>query len=259
MTQAPAIQFYLGRTMHARLQPFAHRFRYRTASVLMDVDRLAEASRQSRLFSINRFNLFSFYERDVGGRRNEPLRPWAEAALEKAGVNLDGGPIRLLCFPRVLGYVFNPLSVWFGHGPQGDLRGVIYDVHNTFGDAHAYAASAQNTAVERQATRKVFHVSPFFPDQGAYAFRLHAPDGRYGLSIRYDLDGKTVFAASHVAAARDLTSAAALAVFARQPLSTHAAITGIHWQALRLWLKGARYHNRPAPPPPVSVAAAVEG
>ncbi len=250
---APAVSWLIGKTTHARTLPFMHRFSYRTLSILIDVDRLDEAARQSRFFSIERFNLFSFFRRDVGAREDAPLRDWAEAAFAQADVALDGGRVMLICFPRVLGYVFNPISMWFGYGPDGELRGAIYEVHNTFGDAHAYVCPAGRGQEQRQSVDKIFHVSPFFPDQGQYRFSLRPPTDRYALSIAYSRDNAPTFFANHIATTRPLHNRSALSAFASQPFSTHKAIAGIHWEALRLWMKGARYHRRPKPPTLISV------
>lgn len=267
---APA-HLYFGRTAHQRLQPFGHRFSYRIASLLLDIDRLDEADAMARFFSVDRFNLLSFRRRDHGARIDAPLRPWAEDAFARAGVSLDGGRVLLMCLPRMLGYVFNPLSLWFGYGPDQALRGVVYEVHNTFGDAHAYAASApsaQGGAIPRplrQEAAKIFHVSPFFPAQGRYAFSLRAPsvqpeahDDPIALTIRYLIDDTPTFAASQTSARRPLTDAHLARVFFGMPLFSLKVIAAIHWEALRLVLKGARYHRRPHPPAPVSVATAVE-
>ncbi len=258
LLQAPLLQepgaLFVGRTTHQRKAPFGHRFTYRIAQLFLDVDRLAEAGRLSRFFSVDRFNLLSFHRRDHGARDAAPLRPWAEAAWAEAGVDLEGGPIRLMCFPRILGYVFNPLSLWFGYGPQGDLRGVIYEVHNTFGDAHSYAAKADDRGALSQSAAKIFHVSPFFPTRGRYGFRLRPPSDQFSLSIRYSLDDADVFSASQFGARRALTNQSALGVFAGMPLLTFKVIAAIHWEALRVILKGGRYHRRPEPPAPVSVA-----
>ncbi|MEL7029114.1 MAG: DUF1365 domain-containing protein, partial [Pseudomonadota bacterium] len=128
----PEPGIYLGRTMHARLKPFHHRFTYRVFSVFVDIDAVAETSRSLNLFSYNRFNLISFHDRDHGERTGAPLRAWVEARLAEAGVDIAGGPIRLLCFPRILGYVFNPLSVFYCYAPSGELRAIVYEVNNTF-------------------------------------------------------------------------------------------------------------------------------
>ncbi len=249
----PALSLYVGRTTHARRAPFAHRFAYRIAQILIDVDRLDDAARASRWFSVERFNLFSFRRRDHGDRSGGDLRPWAEAAFATAGIRLDGGAVRLMCFPRVLGHVFNPLSIWFGHGPDGALRGVIYEVSNTFGDRHAYVAAAGALGPTRQQTNKRFHVSPFFDVRGGYAFRLTPPGDAFQLTIRYVVEGAQVFSAAQATTRRTADDVGFLRVFFGQPLMTLKVVGGIHWQALRLWLKGARYRGRPAPPAPLSV------
>ncbi len=258
----PAAGLYVGRTLHERRAPFTHQFRYRIASLFLDIDRLPEAARQARLFSVDRFNIFSFHRRDHGARADAPLRPWAEAAFAQAGVALEGGPIRLLCFPRVLGYVFNPLSIWFGYGPDGTARGVIYEVHNTFGDQHAYAAALPGAAATPEAqgpaghaAPKIFHVSPFFPAEGQYRFTLRPPAERFALAIRYALEDREVFIATQTAARTALNDATLARVFVSMPLMTLKVIGAIHGEALRLVMKGARYHRRPPPPAPVSVAA----
>lgn len=254
-----------GRTTHTRFAPRRHTLAYRTLSILVDVDRLDEADGVCGAFSVERFNLFSFCRRDVGPRcdleHGGDLRVWAEGIFAQADVVLDGGRVTLLCFPRVLGYVFNPLSMWFGYGPDGGLRGVIYEVHNTFGDAHTYVARVANGSPDRgalkQCTAKTFHVSPFFPDHGQYAFTLRAPAARYALTIDYHLEGAHVLQASHVAQPQPLTTGSAWRAFFSQPLATHKAIAGIHWEALLLFLKGARYHRRPEPPDHATVVEAL--
>lgn len=253
MTAAAAL--YVGRTTHARLTPFVKRFRYSVASLLIDIDRLEEADTACRLFSVDKPNVFSFHRRDHGERADQPLRPWAERALAQAGVALEGGPIWLLTLPRMLGYVFNPLSLWLGHGPAGELRGVVYEVNNTFGDAHAYVAPILGQdAPARHCVEKTFHVSPFFPRRGRYDFRLSPPAKSFALSIRYSIDGEDALVASQTGERRPLADRELLKLLARSPLMTVKVIAAIHMEALGLWRRGARYHGRPAPAAPVSVA-----
>lgn len=252
MNQAALL--YPGATAHLRLQPFERSFRYRIASLLIDIERLDEAARASRLFSVNRFNLFSFHERDHGRRDGSSLREWAQEAFATAGVDLDGGAIRLLCFPRVLGYVFNPLSLWFGYGPDGALRGVIYAVRNTFDGAHAYVAAAQETDTHRHWAEKVFHVSPFFPSSGRYDFTLNPPGERFTLKIDYAIDGERQFIATQSGRARTLSSRSLLSLFFSMPLMTLKVIGAIHWEALLIWRRGAKYRSPPEEPAPVSLA-----
>ncbi len=250
---APAC-LYVGRTAHTRLRPYRRSFTYRIASLLIDIDRLEEASQLSRVFSINRFNLFSFHERDYGARDGSSLRGWAENAFARAGVALEGGRIRLLTFPRMFGYAFNPLSLWFGEGTDGRLRGVIYDVNNTFGDRHSYVALADGKDAERHEAEKVFYVSPFFPVRGWYTFRLTPPSDRFALSIRYAHDGEDRLTASQSGARREITTRSLLGLLGSQPMMTAKVIAGIHWEALHIWRRGAKFHDRPQPPAPLSVA-----
>ena len=254
MTPPPAACLYVGRTVHERRSPFLHRFQYRIASLLIDLDRLPEAGRLSRLFSVGRFNLFSFFERDHGARDGSSLRAWAEARFAEAGIATAGRRLDLLCAPRVLGYVFNPLSVYFLREADGSLGGVIYQVHNTFGDSHAYVAPCAGGPAEHQEADKVFHVSPFFDVAGRYEFTLRAPDDRFRLTIFKQRDGQPDFMATMVMERRSLSSGALAALFASQPVSTLKTIAAIHFEALRLWLKGARYHPRPTPPDSASLA-----
>lgn len=235
------------RTTHVRHQPFERAFRYRLFQILFDIDALPALAQRLRLFSYNRPNLFAFFDRDHGVGDGSPLRPWVERMLAEVDVRLDGGPIRLLCFPRVAGYVFNPLSVFFGYGPDGALRGVVYEVDNTFGETHAYAAPM---AGGRHAADKRFHVSPFFDVAGRYQFRLRPPGERFSLSVRTLREGAPEHTATLFGRARPLSDARLLAAFAKVPFVTAQVIAAIHWEALWIWLKGARY--RPKPPPPLS-------
>ncbi|SDF78922.1 hypothetical protein SAMN05216241_102360 [Limimonas halophila] len=248
---------YTGGIMHNRLRPFRHRFTARVASLYVDIDDLPALSRRLWLFSHNRFNVFSVHDRDHGPRDGGPLRPWAEAQLARAGIDLDGGSIRLLCFPRMWGYVFNPLSVWFCYHRDGGLRAVLYAVANTFGDHHTYLIPAGEPAPGeplRQGCAKRFHVSPFLPLAGHYAFRVHEPGERLRLAIRYAVDGEDTLVATQTGRRRPLTDGALLGVLARTPAMTAKVMAAIHWQALHIWRKGASFHRRPAPPSePVSV------
>ena len=254
---APA-WLYVGHTVHERRAPFSHRFRYRIASLLIDLDRIEEAGRQSPLFSTERFNLFSFYAKDHGARDGTDLKAWARARFAEAGVEAGDGAIRLLCAPRVLGYVFNPLSIYFAEGSDGRLSGVIYQVHNTFGDAHAYVAPASGGRRERQAADKAFHVSPFFDLGGRYEFTLREPDEKFRLSILKQRESGPDLLATMAMKRRPLTTGALAGLFASQPFSTLKTISAIHVEALRLWIKGAKYHSRPHPPDTASRAHLME-
>ncbi|MGJ3230465.1 MAG: DUF1365 domain-containing protein [Oceanicaulis sp.] len=257
LSDAPA-WLYIGHTVHERRAPFLHRFKYRIASLLIDLDRIEEAGRASALFSTERFNLFSFFSRDHGARDGSNLKAWARARFEEAGIDGGDGPVRLLCAPRVAGYVFNPLSVYFAYGPDGGLKGVIYQVHNTFGDAHAYVAPAGGARRERQEAEKVFHVSPFFDVAGRYEFTLREPGEVFRLSILKQREDGPDLLATMAMKRRALNTANLAGLFGSQPFSTLKTISAIHFEALKLWMKGARYHSRPAPPEHASRARLIE-
>lgn len=263
MTEAVAGCLYLGRVMHARFKPCKHRFVYRVFSLYLDIDRVGELAAKLKLFSAGRFNLFSFHAKDHGPCDGSPLRPWVERHLAAQDIALDGGAIRLLCFPRILGYVFNPLSVYFCHGPADDLRAVLYEVHNTFGQSHSYlvrvpAGLAPGAAI-RQSAEKCFHVSPFLGLAADYRFRLRAPDETLSLAIHeHDAEGE-ILLATHVGSRAALSDRALLKAFVSHPLMTLKVVLAIHWQAWKLWRKGAVFHRLPpAPALPVTLGRDVK-
>ena len=207
-TDNAAAALYFGDVMHARLKPIGHRFSYRVMSLLVDLDRLDAADRQSRLFGVNRAALYSFNEADHGERDGSALRIYAQRCAVERGIDLTGGRVLLLCYPRLLGYTFNPLSAYFCYRADGELALMIYEVRNTFGDIHAYVLPVKpgdnSDAGVRQAQEKLFYVSPFIG-------------------------------------------------FCSLPLVTLKIVAAIHWEALRLWLKGVR----PVPHPTIVAAKPV--
>lgn len=249
---------YTGKTVHERRAPFLHRFSYRLGSILLDLDRLNEAGRQSRVFSVGRFNLYSFHAKDHGPRDGGDLSAWARALLAQHGVELSADDrVQLLSAPRVLGYQFNPLSIYFASGADGKLKGVIYQVHNTFGDSHCYVARAQDGAVQTHDAEKIFHVSPFFDRAGRYEFTLREPDDRFHLTIFKQREDGPDFMATMAMKREALSTAQLIRLFVTQPFSSLKTILAIHWEALRLWIKGARYHSRDASHPEASLAQPV--
>lgn len=244
-----AAALYFGDVMHARLKPIGHRFSYRVMSLLIDLDRLGEADRQSALFGVNRAALYSFHEKDHGPRDGSSLRAFAERCAAAEGIDLGGGRVELLCYPRLLGYGFNPLSVYFCRDADGELALVIYEVRNTFGEIHPYIlpvrAGELDDAGLRQQQDKLFYVSPFVPMAMRYHFRVLPPSDTVKLRIlETDQDGP-LLAATFNGRRRALTSPALLRSFFSLPLGVLKIMAAIHWEALRLWLKGARLVPRP--------------
>ena len=241
-------RLYVGRTTHQRLGPRPHGFSYAVFQLLVDVDRLDQAFAGLRLLRLGRFGWFSFAPRDHGARDGAPLRPWVEAQLAAAGLGASARRIRLLSFPRVLGFVFNPLSIFFVHDAEDRLEAVIYEVNNTFGQTHAYVAPASGGRQTRQSAEKALYVSPFFKVEGGYRFRLCTPRERFKLTIAKQVAGQTDFVASLVAAQQPLTDAHLLRLSFTMPFMTLGVVAAIHWEALRLWIKGAPFGARPAGP-----------
>jgi len=247
-TEAPA-SLYFGDVMHARLKPVPHRFSYRVMSLLIDLDRLDEAGRQSPLFGVNRAALYSFHEADHGERDGSSLRAYAQARANEHGVSLTGGRVWLLCYPRLLGYTFNPLSVYFCTRADGGLALIIYEVRNTFGEIHSYVLPVGpgeiTAAGVRQEQDKLFYVSPFVEMATRYRFRISPPGEGVRLRILEVDEEGPLLAATFSGRRRALTTRALLQAFVTLPLLTLRIVGAIHWQALRLWLKGVKLVPRP--------------
>jgi hypothetical protein len=253
-----AAALYPGPVMHARMKPKAHRFTYRVYNILIDIDRLAEADRLSRFFSVGRFNLLSFRPEDHGDAGQTPLGGHIRALLSESGLDERIERILLACYPRVLGYVFNPIAVYFAYAADGRLLALVYEVRNTFGDMHAYVAPIAegelSEAGVRQERDKLFYVSPFMDMPMRYRFRIRPPGPDLAIRIlETDAEGPILSAAFH-GRFEPLTTASALMAFVRSPLLTLKVVAGIHFEAMRLWFKGVRFFSRPAPPPAASAA-----
>ena len=177
---------YEGFVVHERVRPKRHRLRYQVFSMLFDLDELSALDRQSRLFGYNRWAPLAFFDRDHGPADGTALRPWVEARLTDAGMEPDGGAIRLLCYPRIFGYAFNPLSVYFCYARDGALRAILYEVCNTFKERHTYVIPVTDTErpVIRQSCDKALYVSPFIGMKSNYNFRIVPPGEGINIVIR---------------------------------------------------------------------------
>lgn len=240
---------YSGQVMHHRLRPREHTLRYRVFWMLLDLDELDEMSRSLRFFSRNRFNLMGFHDADHGDGSETPLRVQATRLLERRGVDIGSGAIRLLTMPRVLGYVFNPISLYYCHRPDGALAAMIYEVTSTFRERRAYVlpVAPEDGRVGRidQATGKGIYVSPFMDMDMRYAFKGSVPDERLDLAID-GLDSQGLLIATAMRGRRRaLSDRAVLAAMAAMPLLTIKVVAAIHWEALKLWLKGVPLTRKP--------------
>ena len=249
---------YAGAVVHVRVRPVRHRLRYRMLNMLLDLDELPALDRRLTLFGHNRRALFSVHDADNGDGSATPLRQQVEAVLRGAGIDLGGGRIRVLCMPRVLSMVFNPISVYFCHGADGALQAMLYEVNNTFGQRHSYLIPVEGPVrgALRQRCEKRFYVSPFMDMGLTYAFRVTMPDESISLAIdAHDEAGPLLFAA-FTGRRRPLTDAGLLAAFLAHPLLAGRVLGGIHWEALKLWWKGMRLRPRPAPPAaPITISS----
>lgn len=244
----PAGSIYEGRVVHVRYRPKRHRLSYRVFSLGLDVDRLDELDGTLKLFGHGRRALLSFRPGDHGPKEGTTgLRPWIEGLLHEIGQPAPAR-IEVLTYPRLLGYVFNPLTVWFCRDDADTLRAIVYEVHNTFGDRHAYAIPVQgeDTGLVMQQAEKRFFVSPFIANTGNYRFRVRPPGQDVAVVIRHADDDGPLLDASFSGQRKPLTDRQIISTVLRHPLMTHKVVAGIHWEAARLWLKGIPFLGRPA-------------
>ncbi len=267
---------YTGEVYHRRKRPRIHTLRYRVFSLLLDVDRIDQLCGRTRWFSRNRFNIVSFYDKDFGTdpRCDTPsmptdLRRWVSCQLSQAGLHAEPDSILLSCYPRVLGYAFNPLSLYYCRNASGATYAVVHEVHNTFGERHAYVLGAELPALGhaqvgsaaagaagdvwiKQNARKALFVSPFADMNLHYRFRLNEPAVRQIVVIRAEDSEGVLITASYVAKGAELTTSTLLKCVVRMPLMTWKVIAGIHYEALKLWLKRVPWFSHiPKPQVPV--------
>jgi uncharacterized protein len=237
---------FAGHVVHQRTRPKRHRLRYGVFYLALDLEEAPAAGAGLRFFSINRFNLFSFHERDHGDASNLPLLEQTRAKLRAAALDASGA-IVLMTMPRMLGYAFNPLSVYFCYHKDGALAAILYEVNNTFGQRHTYLIPAIPDAdgLVRQESAKSLYVSPFLDTNMSYAFLTAPPKERVAISISArDAQGPVLLA--RLSANRiPLSDGALLRALLAYPFLTLKVVAAIHWQAFRLWLKGVRLIARP--------------
>lgn len=233
----------LGHVMHRRLRPKVNAFVYPVFYVQLPVRDLAAA--KCGIFSVDQPNLLSFRSQDHGPRDGSPLLPWIEGLLRQHGLPADG-EIVLQTFPRVLGYVFNPVSFWYCHDRSGALIAILAEVNNTFGGTHSYLLHRHGEPLhdgEEMTATKLFHVSPFNEVEGGYRFRFHLQRAVQLARIDYDDAEGELLLTSISGKPRDWSAAALLGAFLRIPLLTLGVMARIHWQALKLWLKGVPFRG----------------
>lgn len=230
---------YAGDVVHVRKRPRKHKLHYRVFSLLLDLDELSELSQTSRLFGFNRGAIFSFWEKDHGDGRTGALRGWIEDRLAEAGLPLRRQRIAVLCYPRIFGYVFNPLTVYFCYDGADALAAILYEVCNTFGERRTYIIPAgSGVGPVRQTCAKEFYVSPFVPMDCTYDFSIDPPGGAVAIRIEEADSEGPLLRAAFTGKRQALTDRTLLRALLRYPLMTLKVTVAIHWEALKLLLKG---------------------
>ncbi len=232
---------YSGNVIHKRFKPKEHFFKYRVFSLFVDLSEIKLISKKILFFSYNRFNLISFFDKDHGDRNGSNLSEWVIKNIKKQGIETKNIKIKLLCYPRILGYVFNPLSIFFIYDKNSCLIAILYEVKNTFGEQHTYIFKIQNKSklVENNCQKKFF-VSPFMDFDSTYYFKILYPEDTLSVVIdQRDKEGKLLFA-SQDGKRIDLSSKNLLFLYLKHPLMTFKIISAIHFEALRLWTKGIK-------------------
>ena len=236
-----ASSIYNGTVIHKRFKPKIHYFKYKVFSLLIDLSELENLSKKIKFFSYNKFNLVSFYEKDHGNRDGSSLVSWVKKNLEDNKINSENVKIKLLCYPRILGYVFNPLSVFYVYDESDKLVCILYEVKNTFGEQHTYIFKVENDNLLQHNCEKKFHVSPFIEMNCNYFFRILKPAQKISVIIdQYQLNEKILYA-SQDGTRSDLTSSELIKSYLKHPLMTFKIISAIHFEAFKLWAKGIKF------------------
>ena len=233
---------YDGKVIHKRFKPKQHYFKYKVFSLLIDIDELEIIQKKIKIFSYNKFNILSFFDIDHGPRDGTPIKSWIIKNLKTIGITNEKIQIQLLCYPRILGYVFNPLSIFFIYDEESKLISILYEVKNTFGEQHTYIFKADKSQnLIQHKCKKKFHVSPFIEMNCIYFFRLLKPGNKISLIIdQNDHAGKILYA-SQDGIKSELNNNNLIKVYLNHPLMTFKIILAIHFEAFKLWTKGIKF------------------
>ena len=234
---------YNGIVTHHRFKPVKHSLKYNTFSLFVDLDELEKLHKDIKIFSFNKFNLFSFYNKDHGPRDGSSLKEWVLENLKKFNINENISNIKLLCYPRIFGYVFNPLSIFYCYDSE-KLRAIFYEVKNTYNEQHTYIFKVIDHEKIEQKFKKKFYVSPFMNMNTYYNFRLLNPNEKLSVFIKQTDDQGAILTATQVGDKKEFSFKQLLINFFKYPLMTIKIITSIHFEAFLLWKKGAIYRKR---------------
>jgi len=236
---------YSGNVVHKRFKPKIHYFKYKVFSLLIDLSEIELIDKRLKIFSFNKSNIISFYNKDHGARDGSSIKDWVINNLKKNNINTKDIQIKLLCYPRIFGYVFNPLSVFYIYDKNLNLISILYEVKNTFGEQHTYIFKTDITHnLLQHMCKKKFHVSPFIEMNCVYFFRLLKPGNKISIIIdQNDEDGKILYA-SQDGVKSELTNVNLIKSYLKHPLMTFKIILAIHFEAFRIWTKGIKFIKR---------------
>ena len=233
---------YTGTVIHKRFKPKIHSFNYKVFSLLIDLSELDLMHQKLKLFSYEKFNIISFFNKDHGPRDGSSLNNWVIDNLKKNGIESKNIQIKLLCYPRIFGYVFNPLSVFYIYDKNSELISILYEVKNTFGEQHVYIFKTKNSKnLIQHVCKKKFHVSPFIEMECIYFFRLLKPGNNISVIIDLNDQAGKVLYASQDGIKSDLNNKNLLKSYLKHPLMTFKIIIAIHFEAFKLWTKGIKF------------------
>ena len=232
---------YNGTVIHKRFKPKIHFFKYKVFSLLIDLSELDNLDKKIDFFSYNKFNLISFFDKDHGVRDGSSVINWVKKNLKENDVNCENIRIKLLCYPRIFGYVFNPLSIFYVYDKNDKLISLLYEVKNTFGEQHTYIFKIKENNLLKHNSEKKFHVSPFIEMNCSYFFRTLKPADKISIIIdQYQLNEKILYA-SQDGKRTDFTTSELIKSYLKHPLMTFKVIAAIHFEAFKLWTKGIKF------------------
>ena len=230
-------KIYTGKVIHKRFKPKEHYFKYNVFSLLIDLNELEEINKYIKFFSYNKFNIISFYDKDHGDRDGSSIKLWVKKNLRNIGIMTEDISIKLLCYPRIFGYLFNHLSTYFIYNKRSELISIFYEVKNTFGEQHTYIFKAQDEKTVQNKCKKKFYVSPFIEMDCEYHFKTLNPREQLSVVINQnDKDGKLLFA-SQDGISKDFNNKNLILSYLTHPLMTFKIIGAIHYEAFKLWAK----------------------
>ena len=236
---------YNGTVIHKRFKPKKHFFRYSVFSLFIDLSELNQLDNSIKFFSFNKFNLISFFEKDHGDRDGSSLIEWVKKNLKENNISSENIKIKLLCYPRIFGYVFNPLSVFFIYNSKNKLISILYEVKNTFGEQHTYIFKVEDDLnLFQHNCSKKFHVSPFIEMNCNYFFRILKPGEKISVIIDQYHTNEKILYASQDGKRVDFNSKELLKSYLKHPLMTFKIISAIHYEAFKLWTKGIKFISK---------------